>query len=493
MAIGMQAGIEPASIEEFKTSLAANPALRGAEVLRAGDPGYDAARKIWNGAIDKRPAAIVRCAGVADVIAALRFARQHNLLVAVRGGGHNVAGSASCDGGVVIDLSPMKGIRVDPVRRVARAEPGVLWGEFDRETQAFGLATTGGIVTHTGIAGLTVGGGIGWLMRKYGLTIDNLISVDVVTADGELVTASEDENADLFWGVRGGGGNFGIVTSFEYRLHPVGPTVLAGPIFWPMEQAPDVLNFYRDYIKTVPDEFTSVVNLRRAPRVPFLPEDIHGKPVIAVVVCYAGDIEEGEQVVRPLKEFGSPLVDLLVPKPYTTHQSMFDPTVPHGWHYYWKSCDLHTLSDGVIAELVANSARITSPLSYTVIFQVGGAVTRVGENDTAYSHRDAGHVVNINAIWTEEDRSAQEHVAWARDFWAALTPLDPLGVYVNFLGDEGEERVRAAYGQDKYRRLVKLKDKYDPINVFRVNQNITPTAIGESRESVVAKEDGKIP
>ena len=350
----------------------------------------------------------------------------------------------------------------------------MLWGEFDRETQAFGLATTGGIVTHTGIAGLTVGGGIGWLMRKYGLTIDNLISVDVVTADGELVTASEEENADLFWGVRGGGGNFGIVTSFEYRLHPVGPTVLAGPIFFPMEQAPDVLRFYRDYITTVPDEFTSVVNLRRAPRVPFLPEDIHGKPVIAVVVCYTGDIEEGERVVRPLKEFGSPLVDLLVPKPYTAHQSMFDPTVPPGWHYYWKSCDLRTLSDGVIAELVAKSAGITSPLSYTVIFQVGGAVSRVGENDTAYSHRDAGHVVNINAIWTEEDRSVQEHVAWARDFWSALTPFDPLGVYVNFLGDEGDERVRAAYGQDKYRRLVTLKEKYDPANVFRVNQNITP-------------------
>lgn len=478
MAMDMQTGVDSSAVEELKTSLAAHPAVRAAEVIEPSDPSYDEARAIWNGAINRRPALIVRCAGVADVIAALRFARKHELLVAVRGGGHNVAGSAICDDGLVIDLSPMKGVRVDPVARVARAGPGVLWGEFDRETQAFGLATTGGIVTHTGIAGLTLGGGIGWLMRKHGLTIDNLVSVDVVTADGEMVTASEDENSDLFWGVRGGGGNFGIVTSFEYRLHQVGPSVLAGPVFFPMDQAPDVLAFYREYIRSVPDEFTSVVNLRRAPSVPFLPENIHGQPVIAVVVCYAGDIHEGQEVVRPLKEFGTPLVDLLVPKPYVTHQSMFDPTVPHGWHYYWKSWDLRTLDEGVAKELVAHSSKITSPLSYTVIFQTGGAVARVGEDDTAYGHRDAGHVVNINAIWTEGDPAADEHVAWARDFWSALTPFDPLGVYVNFLGDEGKERVRAAYGEEKYRRLVDLKDKYDPHNVFRVNQNIEPSGTG---------------
>lgn len=464
------------SIEELRQDLSGHPALRSAEVLLPEDPSYDEARMIWNGAIDKRPAAIIRCAGVRDVIEGLRFARHENLLLAVRGGGHNVAGTAMCDDGVVIDLSPMKGIRVDPVRRIARAEPGVLWGELDRETQAFGLATTGGIVTHTGIAGLTVGGGIGWLMRKHGLTIDNLVSVDVVTADGELVIASEDQNQDLFWGIRGGGGNFGIVTSFEYSLHPVGPTVLAGPIFFPMEQAPEVLDFYRNYITSVPDEFTSVVNLRQAPRVPFLPEDVYGQPVIAVVVCYAGSIEEGEEVVRPLKNLGSPLVDLLVPKPYTTHQSMFDATVPHGWHYYWKSWDLQTLTDPVVEQLVSHSSRITSPLSYTVIFQLGGAVARVGEDATAYSHRATGHVVNINAIWTEEDASAQQHVNWAQDFWSSLTPLDPMGVYVNFLGDEGRDRVRAAYGDEKYRRLVELKDKYDPTNLFRINQNIPPTS-----------------
>lgn len=475
MVVNVGAGLDPSAIEKLKSSLNSSPALREAEVLSPGDPGYDEARKIWNGAIDRFPSLIVRCRGVADIIAALRFARECELLVAVRGGGHNVAGSAICDGGVVIDLSEMRSIRVDPVRRLARAEPGVLWGEFDRETQQFGLATTGGVVTHTGVAGLTLGGGIGWLMRKHGLTIDNLVSVDVVTADGELLTASEDENADLFWGLRGGGGNFGIVTSFEFRLHEVGPSVLAGPIFFPMEQAPEVLAFYREFIQSVPDEFTSVLNLRRAPKVPFLSEDIHGKPVIAVVVCYSGDTEEGEEVVRPLKEFGSPLVDLLVPKPYVTHQSMFDPTVPHGWHYYWKSWDLRTLSDGVASELVAHSSKITSPLSYTVIFQMGGAVARVGEQETAYGHRDAGHVVNINAIWTEGDPRTEEHIKWARDFWSALTPHDPLGVYVNFLGDEGEDRIRAAYGEEKYRRLVELKDKYDPGNVFRVNQNIAPT------------------
>lgn len=474
MRVNIRADIDPSAVDQLKSSLTSNPAVSAAEVLSPADPGYDDARKIWNGAIDRYPAVIVRCRGVADIIAALRFARERDLLVAVRGGGHNVAGTAICDGGLVIDLSQMKGIRVDPARHLARAEPGVLWGEFDRESQQFGLATTGGIVTHTGIAGLTVGGGIGWLMRKYGLTIDNLVSVDIVTADGELVTASTDENADLFWGVRGGGGNFGIVTSFEYRLHPVGPMVLAGPVFFPMERAPEVLAFYREFIETVPDEFTSVLNLRRAPAVPFLPEDIHGKPVIAVVVCYAGGIEEGEEIVRPLKQLGS-LVDLLVPKPYLLHQSMFDPTVPHGWHYYWKSWDLRTLTEDVASELVAHSSKITSPLSYTVIFQMGGAVARIGEQDTAYGHRDAGHVVNINAIWKEGDSRADEHVAWARDFWSALTPYDPLGVYVNFLGEEGEERVRAAYGEEKYLRLVGLKDKYDPGNVFRANQNIAPT------------------
>src|ERR671922_129876 len=294
-------------------------------LIQPGDKGYDEARSIWNGAIDRRPACIARCTGVTDVVAAVRFARERDLEIAVRSGGHGVGGHALCDGGLVIDLSPMKGIRIDPARRTARAEAGVLWGELDRETQVHGLATVGGIVTHTGIAGLTLGGGIGWLMRKHGATVDNLLSVDLVTAEGELLTASGDENPELFWGIRGGGGNFGVVTSFEYRLHPVGPLVLAGPIFHPLEHAPDVLRFYREFIADAPDELTTIFNLRVAPPLPFLPEDVHGKPIVMVGACYAGVPEDGIEVVRPLKQFGSPIVDLLEPKPYSALQAMFDP------------------------------------------------------------------------------------------------------------------------------------------------------------------------
>ncbi len=319
-------------------------AIRG-PVIDPDDEGYDAARAIWNGAIDRRPAFVARCTGVADVAAAVRFARERGLLVAVRAGGHGVGGHALCDDGLVIDLSPMKGIRVDPAARTVRAEAGVLWGELDREAQLHGLATVGGIVTHTGIAGLTLGGGLGWLMRKHGATVDNLLSVDLVTAEGELLCASGDENPDLFWGIRGGGGNFGVVTSFEYRLHPVGPIVLAGPIFHPFEDARKVLRFYREFIATAPDELTTIFELSVAPPLPFLPEDVHGKPIVMVGACYAGAPEDGVEVVRPLKEFGDPIADLLEPKLYTALQSMFDPFVPHGWHRYWKSVELPPLTD----------------------------------------------------------------------------------------------------------------------------------------------------
>src|ERR671924_2181414 len=346
-------------------------------LIQPGEKGYEPARAICNGAIARRHACIARCTGVADVVAAVRFARERELLVAVRSGGHGVGGHAICDGGLVIDLSPMKGIRVDPAARTARAEAGVLWGEFDRETQLFGLATVGGIVTHTGIAGLTLGGGIGWLMRKYGATVDNLVSADVVTAEGRLVGASEEENPDLFWGIRGGGGNFGIVTSFEYRLHPVGPNVLAGPIFHPLADAPEVLRFYREFIAGAPDELTTIFDLSVAPPVPFLPEEVHGKPIVLVGACYAGSPEEGAEVVRPLKRFGSPIVDLLEPKPYTELQSMFDPVVPHGWHRYWKSVELPPLTDGAIETLVEHQSAFTSPRSYCIVFQLGGAPRRV--------------------------------------------------------------------------------------------------------------------
>jgi FAD/FMN-containing dehydrogenase len=447
--------------------------LRG-PVIGPDDEGYDAARAIWNGAIDRRPACVARCIGVADVVAAVRFARERDLLVAVRSGGHGVGGHALCDDGLVIDLSPMKGIRVDPAARTARAEAGVLWGELDRETQLFGLATVGGIVTHTGIAGLTLGGGIGWLMRKHGATVDNLVSADLVTAEGGLLTANEEEHPDLFWGIRGGGGNFGVVTSFEYRLHAVGPIVLGGPIYHPLENAREVLAFYREFIATAPDELTTIFNLRVAPPLPFLPDHVHGKPIVMVGACYAGAPEDGIELVRPLKEFGTPIVDLLDPKPYTALQSMFDPSVPHGLHYHWKSVELPPLTDEAIDTLVEHASTLTSPKSYCIVFQLGGALARVAEEDTAFSQRDAAHNVNINAVWTQDDPEADRHIAWARDFFTAMQLHAGGRVYVNFLGDEGAERVRQAYGTRQYERLVELKRTYDPTNFFRSNQNIEP-------------------
>jgi FAD/FMN-containing dehydrogenase len=441
-------------------------------LVRPGDGDYDSARRLWNGAIDRYPALIAHCAGVADVIDAVKFARETGITVAVRGGGHSFPGLSSCDGGLVIDLSLMRGIRVDPRTRTARAQAGVLLGELDRETQAFGLAVPAGIVTHTGLAGLTLGGGIGWLMRKYGLTIDQLISVDLVTAAGEFLTASADINPDLFWGVRGAGSNFGIVTEFEFRLNPVGPIVLAGPIFWPMNDSPKVLRFYRDWITDLPDEMTTIVVHRRAPALAVIPEELHGTPVVTVVCCYAGAVEDGERAVRPLRQFGAPLLDLCAPKPFVAHQAMFDPSFPPGLWYYFRSCDVAELSDEVI-DIVADSAmRMRSPLTAFPIFQLGGAIARVGDDATAFSGRSAGHTININAT-TATSVGFDEEREWSRSLWSALAPHHT-GVYVNFLMDEGEDRIRQAYGAGKYDRLKELKRKYDPENVFRLNQNIPP-------------------
>ena len=442
------------------------------ELVRPEHSAYDEHRKVWNGSISRFPALIARCAGVADVIAALKFARQTGLEVAVRGGGHSFPGLSVCDGGIVIDLAPMKGIRVDPETGTARAQAGVLWGELDRETQAFGLATTGGIVTHTGVAGLTLGGGIGWLQRKHGLTIDQLLSVDVVTADGQLVKASQTENPDLFWGVRGAGGNFGIVTEFEFRLHQVGPIVLAGPIFWPIEKSPDLLRFYRDWIAEAPDELMTILVHRRAPALPFVPRELHGELVVSVACCYSGPVDEGEKVVRPLRTFGSPVLDLCEPKPYLAHQAMFDPSFPHGWWYYMRACDVAELTDEVIDITVEHSMRIRSPLTAFPIWQLGGAIGRVGEDETAFNGRRAGHTFNITSV-TETAEGFDEERDWSRNVWSALEPHH-MGVYVNFLMDEGEERVREAYGPDKYDRLKELKRRYDPQNFFRLNQNIPP-------------------
>jgi hypothetical protein len=447
------------------------------EVIDPADVTYEEHRRIWNGSIDRRPALIARCAGVADVIAAVRFARRTGLIVAVRGGGHSFPGLSVCDDGLVIDLGLMNGIRVDPDGRTAagptvRAQAGARLGELDHETQAFGLAVPAGIVTHTGLAGLTLGGGIGWLMRKYGLTIDQLLSVDLVTAEGELVHASATQNKDLFWGVRGGGGNFGIVTEFEFRLNPVGPIVLAGPIFWPMESSPQVLRFYRDWIADAPDELTTIVVHRKAPSLPWVPPEMHGRPVVSIAVCYVGDMEEGERLVRPLRRFGTPVLDLCGPTRFVDHQALFDASLPSGYWYYFRSCDVAELTDEVIDITAEHSLRMKSAVNTFPIFQLGGAVARIGDDETVFNSRRAGHTFNINATTTTAEGYEEER-EWSRGLWSALEPFHT-GVYVNFLMDEGEERIRQAYGPAKYDRLKALKTKYDPENFFRLNQNIRP-------------------
>ena len=448
-------------------------AVRG-EVICPGDPGYDDARAIWNGAHDRYPALILRCAGVADVIRGIEFARSQDLLLAVRGGKHSIPGFSTCDGGMVLDLSGMQGVHVDPEARTARAEPGVTWSTFDHETQAFGLATTGGLVSSTGVAGFTLGGGVGWLMRKHGLTCDNLISADVVTADGRLVHASEDENPDLFWGLRGGGGNFGVVTSFEYRVHQVGPTVTGGAVFYPGDRAAEVLRFYREWVNDAPDELTTVANLLTAPPAPFIPEEWHGKPLVALIGLHCGSLADGERAVRPLRELGDPVADLLGPLPYVAMQSLIDPLWGPGAHSYMKAGWMGGLDDAAIDTLIRYRDTVTSPKTEIHVHHVGGAVARVPADATAFGDRSAPFLLNIVASTFTAD-GYDEAVAWAQDLHGAISPALTGGTYVNFLSNEGGERVRAAYGE-KYDRLVALKDAYDPTNVFRLNQNIAPSA-----------------
>jgi FAD binding domain/Berberine and berberine like len=441
-------------------------------VLRPRDHGFEEHRRVWNGSIDRSPALIVRCAGATDVAAAVGFAREHDLLTAVRGGAHSFPGFSTCDGGIVIDLSPMKGIDVDPETKTVRAEAGVLLGELDHDTQPYGLGVPAGIVSHTGIAGLTLGGGLGWQQRKYGLSIDNLLSANVVTADGDFVPANEDENADLFWGLRGGGGNFGIVTSFEFRLNPIGPRVMAGPVFWAMDDAPEVLRFYRDWIHDCPDELTTIVVQRRLPALATIPRDLVGRRVIAIVACFTGSIETGQKAMGPLKGFGHPLLDLCEPKPFLVHQSMFDESYRAGCWYYVRSCDVAELTDDVIDIVVEHGRRIESTMSSMALWQMGGAVARVGDNETAFHGRQAGFSFNINGN-TRTAEGFEEEQAWTQSYWSALAPYHT-SVYVNFLMNEGKDRIREAYGNKKYERLKALKRTYDPTNLFRLNQNIAP-------------------
>ncbi|MGA7732012.1 MAG: FAD-binding oxidoreductase [Chloroflexia bacterium] len=445
--------------------------LRGV-LLRPEDEGYDAIRQVWNGRVDRKPALIARCAGVADVIAAVHFAREHRIELSVRGTGHNAAGYAVSDGGLMIDLSPMKGIRIDPARRTARVQPGVTWGEFDHEAQAFGLATTGGRISTVGVGGLTLGGGYGWLMRKCGLAIDNLLSVDVVTADGSFVTASEAENSDLFWGVRGGGGNFGIATSFEFRLHRIGPIVTGGMAFYPAAQAKEVLQFYREFMGNAPDELAALFNFLFVPPAPFVPPHLRGVRVVAIAVCHFGSLEEAARDLAPLREIGPPLLERIKPRPYTAVQRMYDAAGEFGPHVYGRSGHLAGLGDNVVDILVDHAAQMTSPMSIVMISPLGGAVGRVGDEDTAFSYRQTAYDYAIDSVWTDPHDS-DRHIAWTHDFWEALRPFSK-GVYVNELGDEGEPRVREAYSPATYQRLVALKKKYDPDNVFHLNQNIKP-------------------
>ena len=444
------------------------------DLIQENDAAFDAARQIWNGQMQRRPVLIARCRGVADVMAAVRFCREQDLPASVRGGGHAVAGHAICDDGVVIDLSAMTGSRVDPLARTIQLGGGCVNAHLDRESQAFGLAATGGIVSHTGIGGLTLGGGLGHLMRKFGLAIDGLRSCDVVTAEGEFVVASEQEHSELFWGLRGGGGNFGIVTSFTFELRPLSAPVLAGMVAWPMDQAPEVLRFLREFIADAPDEVGLMANLRLAPALPVVPEHLWGKPIAALIATYAGGVEEGSDALAPIRQLPTPALDAVVPKPYVAHQKMFDPAYPHGRHYYWKAHKLGPLTDEIIDVIVDQAARVTSPLSAVPIFCLGGAVARVPEESTAFPHRDASHDLNIVASWLPEDvGDADRHIDWVHGMFHALEPYSR-GVYVNFTSDDANERVRVAYTDQQWTRLNALKAKYDPTNFFRMNANIPP-------------------
>ncbi|MFD1564131.1 FAD-binding oxidoreductase [Haloarchaeobius amylolyticus] len=441
------------------------------ELLRPEDPNYDETRAIWNGMIDRRPALIARAMGVSDVIAAVNFAREQDMVLAVRGAGHNIAGNAVCDDGLMLDLSAMRSVRVDPEEQTARVEPGATLGDFDHEAQAFGLATPLGINSTTGVAGLTLGGGFGWLTRRDGLTVDNLRSVDIVTADGELRRASEEENPDLFWGVRGGGGNFGVVTSFEFDLHEVGPEILSGPIVYAGEDARDVIRHVRDFNEDAPDESAVWVVLRKAPPLPFLPEDVHGVGVVLVVMFYAGDMDEGEEVLAPLREYGDPIADAVGPHQYAAFQQAFDPLLTEGARNYWKSHNFSELSDDAIDTAVEYAAELPSPLSEIFFAQIGGEMGRVPADATAYPHRDAEYAMNVHTRW-EDPAMDDRCIAWSREFFDAMAPYGTGGVYMNFISeDEGEEDL--AYGTNQ-QRLAEVKATYDPENLFRMNQNVEP-------------------
>lgn len=446
------------------------------ELISPDRPSYDRHRAVWNGSIDRRPALIARCAGTSDVIRTIRAARDAGMDLAVRSGGHSFPGLSVVDDGVVLDLGLMKEVRVDPGARTARVQAGVLLGEMDHATQALGMAVPTGAVTHTGVAGLTLGGGIGWLMRRHGLAVDQLRSVELVTADGELLRVSHERHPELFWGVRGGGGNFGVVTEFEFNLNPVGPTVVSGLVLWPLEDAHETSVFYRDWAGAAPDELTTALVLRKAPAIDLVPEELQGRPVVGVLGCWAGPLEQGQAYWESLRRFGRPVLDLVERRPFVEQQSMLDQGFPHGAWVYMKACDVTGLDDDLIDLSIDHAARISSPRSSVIAWQLGGAVARVDHDATAFGGRDAGFIFNISGI-TEGVAGFDREREWVRDYWQDLLPHQS-SVYVNFLMDADTDHIRDAYGPGHFERLSALKTAYDPDNVFHLNQNIPPGPTG---------------
>jgi FAD/FMN-containing dehydrogenase len=453
-------------IEEFRST------LRG-QLVRANDPGYNEARQIWNAMIDRRPAMIVRAAGVADVRRSIAFARDNKLLLAVRGGGHNIAGNAVCDDCLMLDMSQMKAVRVDPDARRAYVQGGATLADFDHEAQEYGMATPLGINSTTGVAGLTLGGGFGWLSRKYGLTVDNLLSAEVITANAERVRASAHENPDLFWAIRGGGGNFGVVSLFEFQLHPVGPDIVSGLIVFPFDQARKVLTQYRDFVNTSPDDLSVWAVLRQAPPLPFLPPDVHGKEVVVLAICTTMKSEDAMRAIEPLRGFGDPCGEHVGMQPYAAWQKAFDPLLTPGARNYWKSHNFKELSDGAIDTLIEYTKKLPSAESEIFLGLLGGQTNRVAPDATAYPHRDVLFVMNVHTRW-RDPKEDKKCITWAREFFVASAPYAAGSVYINFLTQDEGERISEAYGGN-YERLVQVKNKYDPGNLFRQNQNISPT------------------
>jgi len=472
MTISEITALDEAAVQEFRS------ALRG-DLIQPGDENYDDARKVFNVMIDRRPRLIARCAGVSDVIDAVNFARHHRLLISIRGGGHHVTGNAVCDDGLVIDLSRMKGLRIDPVGRTAHVEPGLTWGEVNHDLQAFGLGATGGYISITGVPGLTLGGGLGWLVRKHGLALDNLLSVDVVTADGRLVTASPTDHEDLFWGMRGAGANFGVATNLEFRVHPVG-NVLAGPVIHPFSRAKDVLRMFREHVANAPEELTWGVLFFTIPKSPMFPPALHGAPVVVLAICYAGPVEEGVKFLKPIREFGPPLADLVRPMPYRMAQVSADFVWPPGHRGYWKSNYLRELPDAAIDTIVEHVARVPSPGTVVVVdHNGGGAISRVGATDTAFGHRSWIYNFLITSAWKDASED-ERNIGWTREFWNAMQPHAAKAVYVNFTSDQGDEMLSSAYLPEVLQRLIEVKSRYDPTNLFRMNHNIKPVGAGNA-------------